>query len=64
VSLREVEASKHGLQGSLSCPGISARSDVVVVMVFLLGRGIACHNATVLVMTALLARWRFTNCPA
>jgi len=34
VSLREGEISKLGLQASLSCPGIVARSGMVVVVIF------------------------------
>jgi hypothetical protein len=60
---REGEASKLGLQASPSCPGISACSSMVIVMVLLPHRGVVWHDATVPVVAAVLARWWFTNCP-
>jgi hypothetical protein len=64
MSLREEEASKLGLQASPSCLSVSACSGMVVIVVFIPHRGKASHDATVSVVMTLLARWRFTDCPA
>jgi hypothetical protein len=61
---REGEASKLGLRASPSCPGVSARSGMVIVMVLLPCHGMVWNDATVPVVAARLARWWFTNCPA
>jgi hypothetical protein len=63
VSLREGETSKLGLQASPYCPIIIARSGMVIIIVLLPRRNVAWHDAIVSVMTALLARWWFTNYP-
>ena len=55
VSLREGETSKLGLQGRLSCPGVSARPGMVVVVVLLPRHDMVWRDATVLVVTAMLA---------
>ena len=39
--------SKLGLQATLSCPGIMARSGMVVVMILFARRGVAWRDATV-----------------
>jgi hypothetical protein len=36
---------------------------VMVIVVSFPHHGVAWHDATVLVVTALLARWWFANCP-
>jgi len=51
------ETSKLVLQGRPSCPGVSARPVVVVVMALCPHRGMVWHDAIVPVMMALLARW-------
>jgi hypothetical protein len=57
MSPREREASKLGLQASMSGPVISACSGVVVIMVLLPHHGMAWRDATVPTMTVLLAWW-------
>jgi hypothetical protein len=64
VSLREGETSKLGLQERPSCLGVSARLGVVVFMVLFPRCSIAWHDATLPVVTALLAWWWFANCLA
>jgi hypothetical protein len=61
VSPKEGKTSKLGLQACLSCPGVSAHSGMVFIVVLLPCRGMAWHDATVPVMTVLLAWWWFTN---
>jgi hypothetical protein len=46
-----------------SCPGVSARLGIVVVMVLCPHCNMVCHNATVPVMVALLALYWFASCP-
>ena len=48
----------------MSCPSIIARSGMAVVVVLLPRRDVAWRDDTVSVVTALLTRWWFTNCPA
>ena len=55
VSLREGETSKLGLQGRLSCPGVSAHPGTVVVVVLLPRPGMSWRDATVLVVKTMLA---------
>ena len=43
VNLREGEISKLGLQATLSCPGIMARSGMVVVLILFTRRGPQRH---------------------
>jgi len=64
VSLREGEASKFGLQASLSFPSVSAHPGMVVLVVLPPCHSLAWHDPTVSVVMALLARWWFTNYPA
>ena len=47
VNLREGEISKLGLQATLSCPGIMARSGMVVVVILFARHGVAWHVAIV-----------------
>ena len=63
MSPREGE-NKLGLQASLSCPGVVALSGTVVVVVLFPHHGVAGRDVTVPIMSALLARRWFTNCPA
>jgi hypothetical protein len=52
-----------GLQGRPSCLGISVRPGVVVVMVLCPRHNMVWRDATVSVMSALLAQWWFASCP-
>jgi hypothetical protein len=63
VSLSEGETSKLVLQRRPSYPSISARPGIVVIMVLFPRRSMAWCGATVPVVTALSARWWFTNHP-
>ena len=63
----EGEVSKLGRQSILSCLGVIVRSSMVilvVVMILLPRCDVSWRSATVPAVTALLARWWFTNCPA
>jgi hypothetical protein len=64
VSPRKGQASKLSLQASPSCPDVIAHPGMVFVVVLIQCRGVACHDATMPVMTALLAQWWLINCPA
>jgi hypothetical protein len=64
VSPREGEASILGLQASMSCPGVIARSGIGHHRGLSPPSRCGVADVAVPVVTALSAWWWFTNCPA